>query len=255
MEDKNPNVHVTLTSNDPLLLKAKKLLDETRAAILALINHIFTGKGLKKEFLPFLVILFRMGQTVSSLELLLYAKLERDAATLMLTLMELRYDALYMAADLRRTQEWLDHDKENKKPWGVTYLIQQLYKNKNECDAELGLYRKCSMKKHGNPFGGAETFPLGVENGWIVFLPSKFDPKMVATYLLWGCAECETVARTAIETFDTEGIDVKEFKQQFEGINRLRSIMTEVNIKEHLVELLKCQANNATEADNSANNE
>ena len=239
MQADNQSLKVTLTIDDPSLIKTKNLLDETRSAMLGLIKHVFATKSLKKEFLPFLIVLYRLGQTVSSIELLLHAKLDRDAATLMLTLMELRYDVLYMAADLKRTQKWLEHDKANTKPWRVTKLIHQLFKNKGEHDAELELYRQCSMKKHGNPFGGTETFPLGIKDGCLVFTPSKFDPKLITIYLLWGCAECETVALTAIEIFEREKINVSEFRRRFENIRRLRAVMTESNIKDALVELEK----------------
>lgn len=253
MKKDNANVSVALSVSDPQLLKAKKLLDETRTAILSLIKYSFTIKAVKQEFLPFLIILYRMGQTVSSIELLLYSKLERDAATLLLTLMELRYDALYIAIDLERAKTWLKHDKENTKPWKVKDLINQLFKDKNERDAEFNLYRKCSMKKHGNPFGGTETFPLGIQDGWLVFMPSQFDPKMITSYILWGCAECEAVAQKTIETFEREGLNVTDIKDQFEAIKRLRSIMMEVNIKELIVELLKQQAAKAAQGNNSAN--
>lgn len=60
-----------------------------------------------------------MLECMSSIKLLILLGHKRDAANLLLNLIELRLDLIYISLDDNHANEWLDHDKEHVKPWKV----------------------------------------------------------------------------------------------------------------------------------------
>src|SRR5262249_51311195 len=127
---------------------------------------------------------WRMNEGAFSAQYLCAKNRARDASILVLSLYELQLDLQYIAADLTRADTWLDHAKDNKKPWPVATQLREIYLAAAELEAQRWLYRHLSMTKHANPVGGIASFPIAVsrdfiqyeedEDGSALLLPSLF---------------------------------------------------------------------------------
>lgn len=104
----------------------------------------------------------RVTEGALSIELLCMKNRVRDAAILLLSLWELSLDLQCIALDPKRAATWIDHAKENTKPWKVASQLEEIYTDPRELDVETALYRQYSMVKHCNPVGGVLTFPMTV---------------------------------------------------------------------------------------------
>jgi hypothetical protein len=111
-----------------------------------------------------LVVLARLNECQLSIELLLAAGRERDAAVLLTTLLELGFDIRFLEKHPEAIDIWLAHDQEGKKPWKVFTLMRDLHPLLTEREAITEVYRRCSMVKHANPVGGTLTFSTGIQN-------------------------------------------------------------------------------------------
>jgi hypothetical protein len=112
-----------------------------------------------------IAMLQRINELAASAEILLLKGRERDAAVLILCGYELQLDAMYIANDPKRADTWLDHARENKKPWSVRSQQEELFVDPDEFGAEVDNYRRYSMVKHCNPVGGLFAFPIAVSRG------------------------------------------------------------------------------------------
>ena len=178
-----------------------------------------TSKPMRLSNYVSLLILFRMKECMTSVEILISKGLERDAATLILTLIELRLDMQYIALDYKKNaKDWIDHDEDYKKPWKVGILFKELFPNKNERDREKECYRNFSMIKHGNPFGGTISFPIGVKDEWLV-VNEKSNSNMQAPYIFAEGIECHGILKAAIKDFSDAGFDIKSNEIAIESLN------------------------------------
>lgn len=84
----------------------------------------------------------------------------RDAAIVLLSFYELQLDLQFIARDLTRAETWIDHTREDKKPWSVSTQLKEIYVASRELEAERWLYRTYSMVKHCNPISTHLSFPL-----------------------------------------------------------------------------------------------
>ncbi len=136
----------------------------------------------------------RIDEIAASAMVLLLKGRERDAGILILSAYELQLDAMYMALASDRAAIWLDHARENVKPWKVRDLQTALFIDPCELQAEQGIYRKYSMIKHCNPVGGTFAFPIAVSRNQIQ-LDCAIDPRFTFVHL-YGLGI--TVVRTLI---------------------------------------------------------
>ena len=125
------------------------------------------------EFIMSVSILLRMMECALSVEMLASKGRQRDAAVLVLTLMELRLDLRYAAQDSTRASAWLAKTDKGRKPWRVSKQIKATCQESRDREAELANYQHFSMVKHGNPLGGMASFPLEVSTEGIVL---RIDP-------------------------------------------------------------------------------
>lgn len=86
----------------------------------------------------------------------------RDFSILILNLYELSLDLQFIALDSGHEQVWLEHTKENKKPWGVDTQLRAVYTKQDEFDAEKAIYRRLSQIKHGNSSGKLNSFNISL---------------------------------------------------------------------------------------------
>jgi hypothetical protein len=125
------------------------------------------------EFIMTLGVLDRMMECTLSIEVLASKGRQRDAAVLVLTLMELRLDLQYAAQDSNRASAWLANTDKGRKPWRVGAQIRAIFQDLREREAELENYRHFSMVKHGNPLGGIASFPVEMSTEGITL---RIDP-------------------------------------------------------------------------------
>lgn len=82
-------------------------------------------------------VLDRMMECTLSVEVLALKGRPRDAAVLVLTLMELRLDLQYAAQDSTRASVWLANADKGRKPWRVGAQIRAISQDLREREAEL----------------------------------------------------------------------------------------------------------------------
>jgi hypothetical protein len=160
---------------DPVLQAMGARVGALRASVSRGFTTLLARRGLVvgQEFIMTLGVLDRMMECTLSVEVLALKGRARDAAVLVLTLMELRLDLQYAAQDCSRASVWLANADEGCKPWGVRAQIRALFKEPREREAELANYRHLSMVKHGNPLGGIASFPVELSTEGIVL---RVDP-------------------------------------------------------------------------------
>lgn len=164
-------------------------------------------------------VLQRMAECALAIELLASKGFLRDAATLILTLMELRLDLQYMARVPGREAEWLSHEAQSRKPWTVGREIKDVYPDAGERDTELANYRMLSMVKHANPAGSNASFPLSPVDDGLGVRDLAETARLLPVYLFAvGTNLCESVTAVA-SMVHAAGFDISENTRHFEGIH------------------------------------
>lgn len=232
-----PQIIIRIASSDAKLLRAIQMVDATCSIVSKISLFALSSGPIPKVFFPFAIILFRMREVASSAKLLLCASNIRDAKTLLLTLIELRLDAMFLHNDLARVDAWFDHHKENKKPWRVSDQMETLFQGR-ELEGEKWLYIYCSMVKHGNPAGGTTSFPLGVSEGWLCINRPDVDSSDLINHLFWLVSECTRVAKVALEVMRLHGREVDYLVEECKCIESQQSEEFERNLLEMVWRLL-----------------
>ena len=198
------------------------IVQEMRNEITNLIKAIIKqarSKPMRISNYVSLLILFRMKECMASVEILISKGLERDAATLILTLIELRLDMQYIVIKYKNAETWINHSKEYRKPWKVGFLFDELFPNENERKSEREIYRIFSMIKHGNPFGGTISFPVGVNDEWLVVNEKTSDSNKRAIYVFAEGIQCYGIFKATIKDFSEAGFDIKSNEIAIESLN------------------------------------
>ena len=187
-----------------------------------------------------IVILKRVLECTKAAVILITSGFERDAAILLTNQIELRLDMLYIAQDYIRAKEWINHNNSHRKPWKVSDLFNELYKDKNEYEAEKELYRRFSMVKHGNPVGETMSFPLSIKNGYMT-IPPKEDILLgkFALYISAFSSELFRTLKAAICDFNRCGFDVSDYERKADFINLMMNDLYLKNIKEQISLLME----------------
>jgi hypothetical protein len=207
---------------DEALIDYFECIEKLHESTLLLISEITQQSQEIKQTSPSLfisiVLLERVAECLSSIKLLILFGQKRDAAILILNLIELRLDLLYISLNSKNADEWLDHSKEHTKPWKVSFLFRQLYSEPRELEAEQDNYKRFSMVKHGNPLGGIMSFPIEITNRALLF--NEEEPTFTsALYLYISGVECHRICNAAI-------VIAEKIGYQLENINkRLTYIM------------------------------
>lgn len=160
---------------DPLLQAMGARVGALRASVSRGFKALLARRGIVvgQEFIMTFGVLDRMMECALSVEILALKGRPRDAAVLVLTLMELRLDLQYVAQDSTRAPVWLANADKGRKPWRVSAQIKEMYQDLREREAELANYRHFSMVKHGNPLGGIVSFPVELSTEGILL---RIDP-------------------------------------------------------------------------------
>lgn len=180
------------------------------------------------------VILIRVIECINSIRILSIFGLDRDAAILLLNLIELRLDILYISLDEEHADVWLNHEKETEKPWRVGSLFRELYKDRNELEAEIENYKRFSMIKHGNPVGGIQSFPIEITKRKLIFSDKKLAQDRLAIYLFACGTECCIICNTVIGIAEKYGFSLSNCKKL---IDKLQDLLRKSNTV-HVYDLL-----------------
>lgn len=164
------------------------------------------------------VILRRVIECINSIKILAIFGLERDASILLLNLIELRLDIMYISQEEGNADIWLNHEKENQKPWKVGFLFKELYKDQNELEAEIENYRRFSMVKHGNPVGGIQSFPIEISKRKLILRDNSRTQDRLAIYLFACGTECFNICKTVIEIAEKYGFNLSNYKELIEHL-------------------------------------
>ena len=168
---------------------------------------------------------WRMNEGAISAQYLSLKNHVRDASILVLSLYELQLDLQYIAADLTRADTWIDHAKDNRKPWSVATQLREICLAARELEAQLWLYRHLSMSKHANPVGGIASFPFAVSRNFIQYEEAEGASALLlpTLFALASCIERAAVAASRI--WSTQGIEVADVAQTLtEQLNTVSKI-------------------------------
>ena len=196
-----------------------------------------------KVVLPLVAIAIaqRVDEIAASATILLLKGRERDAGVLILSAYELQLDAMYMALDPVRAQVWLDHVRENVKPWKVRDLQTALFPDLNEFEAEQEIYRKYSMIKHCNPAGGIFAFPIAVSRNQI-HLDNANGPRFAFVHLYGlGIAVVRTLTAVSSVVQD-HGFEIE---RTMRSLNLEKENLNVLN-KAYLLRCVEAQQNGAS---------
>ena len=187
-----------------------------------------------------IVILKRIVESTKAGAILISHDFSRDAAVLVTNQMELRLDMQYISQDHVQAQTWLNHSDTFRKPWKVRMLLRELFKDKNELEAESQLYTRFSMVKHGNPVAETFSFPLAIKNGYLI-VPPQEDILLgkFSLYIFTFFNELFRSFKAAIIDFKRCGFDIKEFENKADFIKRMIDDLWMKKINEQIHSLRK----------------
>jgi len=195
--------------------------------LLRSVIHQAGDKRLRQSNIVSIMILYRIKESMNSIMLLITKGFERDAAVLLLTVIELSLDLKYISLDHLRAKEWIRHNVQHKKPWSVGKLFEELFVNEKERQAAKNIYTNFSMVKHGNPLGGTASFPLGLDDGWLTVRQDHPSDNVLATYLFCLGTECYEAVKAAVKDFSESGFDtsksevaIEKLDTELQAINR-----------------------------------
>ena len=158
------------------------------------------------------MIALRMTEGAVSIELLCLKNRVRDSAILLLSLYELQLDLQYISQDPSRAATWIDHTKEETKPWRVMTQLNEMYADPTELAAEKAIYRRYSMTKHCNPLGRNSSFPITFSRDFIQ-LDMATENSPALPFHIFGLGECLCrTGRAASRIWASQGLDVGDFE-------------------------------------------
>lgn len=214
-----------------LLLELQSIVSDTT-------DKVFKRYGrdsIKPSCWAAVVILNRINESVKAGTILVSQGFNRDAAVLITNQMELRLDMQYISQDYTRAKTWLNDSNSFRKPWKIRMLLEALFTDEKELEAEKKLYKQYSMVKHGNPLGETFAFPLAVRDSYLILPPQEdvlCSNFMLFIYIFFN--ELFRSLKAAIIDFNRCQIEVKELEKKADFI---RAMMEKLWMK-HLLEQL-----------------
>jgi hypothetical protein len=219
-----------------LLLELQGIVSDTIQNIL---DH-YGKKHIEPSNWVAIVVLKRLIESTKAGILLISHDFARDAAILVTNMMELRLDIQYIARDHINAQVWLKHSEASTKPWKVGMLLKELFKEKNEFEAEKKVYMQFSMVKHGNPVAETFAFPLAIKDGSLIASPQEdILLSKLSLFIFTFFTELFRSFKAAAIDFKRCGFDIKEFETKADFINMAMQDIQAKNINEQICLLRK----------------
>jgi hypothetical protein len=146
----------TITVNE----KTEKAIHEATLRLLAGIGAYFLDerKPINEIIFAPLALALRIVRTYEAVGLLLEDDYPQEAAVLALTMFELRFDLLYVASDIKRATQWVEHDNPKALSVSMKDKLLALFA-RLEAERLYDTFRVLSGIKHGNPLYSELAFP------------------------------------------------------------------------------------------------
>jgi hypothetical protein len=138
--------------------KAKEVYDAA-VNLIAQIALYYAGGGTINEIIfgP-IAIMARVIRTYDAIKFLLDNAHAQEAAVLALTQFELRFDLLYVASDIKRATQWVEHDNPKHLTQSMKSKLDALHRP-TQAEHLYQTFRYLSGIKHGNPLYSELGFP------------------------------------------------------------------------------------------------
>lgn len=195
------------------------IIQKMRTEVTRLINTIgeqATSTPMRQSNFVSLQILFRIREYMTAIELLISKGLARDAAILLLSLMELRYEMQYIAFDALHAGEWISRTRRRERPWKIEHLLKELFSDDLERQLETENHEFFLRMKHTDPMGDQPRFPIKDDD---VASSSKRD---LAICLFCEGSECYRILKAAVHDLSESGFEIGSSKAAIEELYELQ---------------------------------
>jgi len=195
------------------------IVQKMRAELTSVINAVGSLAGvtpLTQSNFVSLMILFRIRECMISTELLVSKGLIRDAAALLLKMIECRLEIQYIATDLSHAKEWIRKKKGNQSPWKISFLIRRLFPDRKNHKAEYDMFEYVMKMQSSDPMENQPDFPIKEDE---LSIPKSDD---LAVCLFYEGSECYKTLSAAVKDFSDSGFDIQTNLQALEELNELK---------------------------------
>lgn len=194
------------------------IVQKMRVEVTRLINSVIGQadvKPLSQSNFVSLVMLFRVRESILSIQLLISKGLARDAAMLLTGLIESRLEMQYVAANPFLADDWITGNRNNEKPWGIPHMITRLYEKPARQEEETANYNRFRKMQYNDPMGNQPNIPLQEED---VISASENE---LADSLYGATTECYLILKSAVADFSDSGFTVAASIPAIEELNEL----------------------------------
>lgn len=198
------------------------IVQKMRTEVTGLINSVVsqaTVIPLSQSNFVSLVMLFRVRESMLSIELLISKGLARDAAILLVALIEARLEIQYIAAYPLETEEWITANRQKKRAWNVNDLMVRLFKNKAALEKEQANYRLFLDMCHNDPMRNQPSIPLDEDD---VVTTSEND---LIEGLYCATFECYQILKAAVADLSAAGFTTTDTATAIEELNDLNKTL------------------------------
>ncbi len=203
------------------------IVNKMRAEIVNLINVVgeqTTYLPLKQSNLVALKILFRINELMASMDCLLSKGMARDAAVLLLHLMEQRLYLQLIAKNPAFADNWIiTGDNKNRDTWAIMTLIKKLNPAKKTMKAELNSYENLLAITQSDPMEKHTSFPINDTE------TEEADNNDLSVCLYEEGNECYKALIAAAKDFSDSGFDITTNKTVIKELNELKEKLHSLN--------------------------
>lgn len=204
---------------DPAVYSFGLIVQKMRAEVTSVINAVGDLAGvtpLTQSNFVSLMILFRIRECMISTELLISKGLIRDAAALLLKMIECRLEIQYIATDASHVKEWIRKKRGNENPWKISFLISRLFPERSKHKAEYEMFEYVMNMQCSDPMENQPDFPIKEDELSI----AKGDD--LAVCLFYEGSECYKILSAAVKDFSESGFEIQTNMQALEELNELK---------------------------------
>ncbi len=161
---------------------SKAVYDGALQLMMSITDYFFKEKSTINEiiFVP-ISIMSRILRTHDAIALLLKNEHYSEAAVLILTQFELRFDLLYVSSDIKHATAWVAHENPKALNAGMKAKLEKLFKPP-EVARLYETFGYLSGIKHGNPLYSELAFPGRSRAGRFVISTGPIDDRFAKTF-------------------------------------------------------------------------
>lgn len=204
------------------------IIQKMRTEVTRLINAIGSQAAytpLRQSNFVSLVMLFRIRESMLSIELLISKGLAHDAAALILSLIELRLEIQYVVQNSNHADEWIARKKQHAEPWPVETLFQALFPDEETRRAEQANYHHFAKMQHADPMGRQPDFPIKEDE---IVSASRDE---LAVCLFCAGSECYQILKAAATDFADAGFHIENSLAAVEELHELNKKLQSIQKK------------------------